>query len=279
MPPIRIASVWYLNALPLTWGLTRGSLRGRAEIIQAPPCDAARLLREGTVDAALIPSIEFARTAGLQAIPGTGISAREEVRSVLLLSKVDPSKIRTLGVDRNSRTSVALTQLILKRVYGCIPEMTSMEPDPSAMMQDHDGALLIGDPALRASCSPRIGLLAPHVLDLAGAWNRMTGLPFVFAFWACRPSVSPLPLADLLSRSLEEGLTNIDRIAAEESSRTRLAEPLIGTYLRRNIRYRVGEQESESLRVFFSLCREEGILGAYTSGGPSPSRSVAPNIG
>ncbi|MFQ5720742.1 MAG: menaquinone biosynthetic enzyme MqnA/MqnD family protein [Acidobacteriota bacterium] len=279
MPRTRIASVWYLNALPLTWGLMHGSLRDRVDVVQAPPCDAARLLREDLVDVALLPSIEFPRNAGFQGIPGTGISARGKVRSVLLLSRVEPGAIRSLGVDRNSRTSVALARLILKRCHGCTPAMTPMDPDLSAMLHDHDGALLIGDPALRASCSSGAGSRGLHVLDLAGEWNLLTGLPFVFAFWACRPTLSPVALGEILSQSLEEGLANIDKIAAQESSRVDLPEQLIASYLRCNLQYRLGSEESESLRVFYGLCREEGILPGYRGGGSFSSRSVTSNKG
>src|SRR5262245_16126052 len=175
MQRIRLAAVSYLNALPLTWGLTRGSQRGLFDVILTPPAECARLLQDGLADVALIPSIEFARTSGLSAVPGTGISARTEVRSVLLMSRVPPSSIRTLAVDANSRTSVALSRLILERRHGCRPHMEAMPPEPEAMLARHEAALVIGDAALRASLRPpsAAGL---HVMDLAREWTQMTRL-------------------------------------------------------------------------------------------------------
>src|SRR6185436_14153446 len=110
---IRLASVSYLNALPLTWGLLRGRQRDHADVTLAPPHECARLLAEGLVDLALIPSIEFARIAGLAPVPGTGVCSRREVRSVLLIARREPAAIRSLAVDANSRTSVALSQVVL----------------------------------------------------------------------------------------------------------------------------------------------------------------------
>jgi chorismate dehydratase len=97
-------------------------------------------------------------------------------------------------------------------------------------------------------------------MDLAREWNEMTGLPFVFAFWACRPVVPWRPMQLLLEESLEAGLADLQLIVQEESARTGLPEPLVHRYLSENIRYRLGAQESESLRLFYRMCRGEGIL-------------------
>src|SRR5262249_16289398 len=153
-PPMlqtRLASVSYLNALPLTWGLTRAGRRDPIQITMAPPFECARLLQEGLVDVALVPSVEFARIPGRTRGPGTGIASRHEVRSVLLISRVAPSAIRSLAVDLNSRTSVALSRLVLAHRYGCRPQVEPMEPGLVPMLERHDAALLIGDAALRVS--------------------------------------------------------------------------------------------------------------------------------
>ncbi len=268
MQRTRVVSVAYLNALPLTWGLTRGSLREAVEVISVPPCDACGLLTDTRADVALIPSIDLARSAGLMLVPGTGIAALKEVRSVLLLSRVEPSAIRTLAADRNSHTSVALSLVMLQRRYRCRPRVDRLPPDPGRMLLEHDAALVIGDAALKTAENPPSE--APFVIDLADEWHAMTGLPFVFALWACRPVVSPSRLSEMFERSLAEGLENIDAIAREESGRTGLPPAVIASYLRGNIRYRLGSAEMSSLRTFFSLCREEGLLGL--DGPYAPSR-------
>src|SRR5688572_16848953 len=237
MQKARAASVSYLNALPLTWGLSRGSFQDQFELAFHSPAECARLLQEGMVDMALIPSVEFERTRGLVALPGTGVVSCREVRSVLLMTRIEPAAIRTLAVDLNSRTSVALTQIVLGRVYGCRPALVPMPPEPETMLQRCDAALVIGDPALRASVIA--GALpagqGPRIIDLAGAWHAFTGLPFVFAFWACRPVLDAPATCSILERSLQEGQQAIGRIASEEAQRTGIAAPEIESYLRRNI--------------------------------------------
>lgn len=255
MQRIRLASVSYINALPLNWGLTRGRHREAFETALVPPHECARRLREGFADVALLPSIEFARISGLVGVPGTGIASRHEVRSVLLISRVPIPSIERLAVDLNSRTSVGLARLVLARRYGCRPRLEPMAPDLGAMLQRHDAALIIGDAALKAVPGP-----GDHLLDLAREWHEMTRLPFVFALWACRPVVNAMELRRILEQSLLEGLENLGRIAEEESARTGTPIETITTYLRRNIHYRLGPDETDSLRVFFRMCHEEGIL-------------------
>jgi chorismate dehydratase len=277
----RVASVSYLNALPLTWGLSQGSGKDSFDLAFHPPAECARLLQDGMVDMALIPSVEFERILGLVAVPGTGVISRREVRSVLLMTRTDPSDIRTLAVDFNSRTSVALTQIVLARGHGCRPEMVTMPPDPEAMLARCDAALVIGDPALRASVRAETAPpgQGPRLIDLAGAWHEMTGLPFVFAFWACRPVLDAPAMAEVLERSLQEGVQAIDRIAEAESGRTGIAPPAIASYLRRNIRYRLGPEESESLRLYYRLCREEGLTGLQERPARPAKRSLTVNRG
>lgn len=271
MLKIRLASVSYLNALPFNWGLTHGSGRGLFDLTLAPPAECARLLADGLVDAALIPSVEFARISGLTPIHSLGISSSEEVRSVLLVTSTPPGKISRVAVDSNSRTSVALLRLILARRYGCRPLFVAMRPELEPMLDGNDAALLIGDAALRASHEnggwpvTHGGAQGHRVLDLAREWNEMTRMPFVFAFWACRPVVRVPEVSAALHLALTEGLAHLDEIANDESVRTGLPREMVSSYLRFNIGYRLGGAESNSLRFFYRLCRDEGILGAQAA--------------
>src|SRR5438270_309577 len=60
-----------------------------------------------------------------------------------------------------------------------------------------------------AHSGPRRGIV------LAAEWRQLTGLPFVFAVWAWRPSNDDEERAFLLRRSLERGLDRLDEIADE----------------------------------------------------------------
>ena len=71
---------------------------------------------------------------------------------------------------------------------------------------------------------------------------------------------------EVLEQSLGEGLMSVDRIAGEESGRTGLPSSAIASYLRQNIQYHLGRAESDSLRVFYRMSREEGLLSGGGAG-------------
>src|SRR4029077_3784710 len=118
---LRISLVDFLNARPLTWGLLHEPPPGVSVSRDVPSACAAKLAA-GEADVGLIPSIEYQRIPGLKVVPGLGIAASSEVRSVLLVSDVSREKIRSVELDPASRTSAALTRILLRRVYGVNPE-------------------------------------------------------------------------------------------------------------------------------------------------------------
>src|SRR5215471_7510691 len=173
---LRISLVDFLNARPLTWGLVHDPPEG-IFISRDTPSVCADKLASGEVDVGLIPSIEYQRIPGLRVVRSLGIAASSEVRSVLLVSDVSRDRIRSVALDPASRTSAALTRILLKRVYGVAPEYR--EGAGSA-----DARLIIGDPALKTRLNGHV------VLDLAAEWRAFTGRSFVFAFWAVRSDVA-----------------------------------------------------------------------------------------
>jgi len=221
-----------------------------------PPAEIADRLAAGTLDVGLVPSIELARIPGLVVLPGLAIAATHEVRSVLLVSRVPVGEIESVALDENSRTSAALVRLILEDRYGLLPEFRPARADLGAMLEDADAALIIGDPALAV---PRERYV---VLDLAGEWLEMTGLPFVFAVWAVREAVATDDLVAPFTASLELGLLELDAIVAETASETGLAPAILRDYFTRNLRYRMGPAEQAGLAEFLRRCAEHGLTPA-----------------
>jgi len=250
----RIAVVDYLNARPLVRGFTRPPLADTVQILAGSPARCADRLRDGAVDAALIPSIEYLRIPGLRVVPGMAISARREARSVLLFSRARLPEIRSVALDRSSRTSAALVRILLRARSRHRVDYRPADPDLTRMLADCDAALLIGDAALRAV--PR----DVKVYDLASEWHTLTGLPFVFAFWAASPKAEhPVPVESFLE-SKRLGLAERDRIAAEASGELGLPARSLESYLTENIHYDLGEEELKALWLFFRLARESSIV-------------------
>ena len=132
---MQIGAVSYLNSRPLIEGLE--GLLPSANLVLDYPSRLADALSNGQLDVALIPSIEYFRRPGYEVISDACVAARGEVLSVKLYCRVHPGQIRTLALDEGSRTSAALTKVILAERYGVIPKteplrMESTTTDSSA---------------------------------------------------------------------------------------------------------------------------------------------------
>ena len=180
--PIRIGAVNYLNTKPLICDLDL--LAPDAELILDVPSRLADRLAAGELDVALIPVIEYFRAGSYSIVSDISIATRGPVLSVTLFSRVPWPEIRRVALDVGSRTSAALTQILLRKRYGVHPEVLPLPLDRDAEDVDADAVLLIGDRAMRA-CLPGFA----HAYDLGQEWYDWTGLPFVYAVWAVRPGV------------------------------------------------------------------------------------------
>ncbi|MEZ5331236.1 MAG: menaquinone biosynthesis protein [Thermoanaerobaculia bacterium] len=251
---LRVGIVDYLNSRPLAWGFLTGRMPAELEASYHPPARVADLLAAGEIDVGLVPSIEVQRIPGLEVLPGMGVCASHEVRSVLLVSRCEPGEIRRLALDRNSRTSAALVRILLADVWGVDPAVVTVPADLESMLADADAALIIGDPALRVDRS------AYRVLDLAAGWRGLTGHPFVFAVWAVRAGVETAELGELFHRSLALGLAEIDRIVTEAAAELDLPRGEMREYLTSNLGYRLGEDELQGLLEYYRRAASHGLL-------------------
>jgi chorismate dehydratase len=248
---IRISFVDYVNAWPLTWGFLRGAVEGTERVTDMPAACADRLAR-GEVDAGLIPSIEAARIPGVRIVRGVGIASHERVRSVVLASKRPIESARTVALDTSSRSSAAMARILFHDLLGTRPEFHAAAPDLREMLAHHDAALVIGDPALKADLS---GL---HVLDLAEGWRRLTGLPFVFAVWAVRPSVAPEPF--LWAR--EYGKTHVAEILDAAVAKTGISRAILAEYVEGNLHHDLEEEDEKGLAEFYRRAFAHGLIGS-----------------
>jgi chorismate dehydratase len=250
--PIRLGAVSYLNARPLVRGLARAPERfaWRFDV----PSRCAALLHAGEIDLGLIPSIEYL-AGDYRVVPGIGVVSEGPVASVALFSRVAVADIRTIALDTSSRTSVALLKVLCARHFRIAPAYADAGPDLPAMLAVADAALLIGEPALLAPYEA-FGL---RKIDLGASWTRMTGLPFVYAFWAGPPGVvTPADVARL-QEARDEGREESDLVAAEYFAGDPGLQGYGAAYLRSHIRYDVGDRERAGVERFFALA---AVVGA-----------------
>ena len=242
LAPMRVGSVPYLNAVPLTRGI-------EDQIVLAPPSRLAELLREEKLDAALVSVVEVLFNDTCDILDGIAVASLGEVRSVFIAHRIPLEKIERIHCDTASLTSVSLLKVLLAE-RGLKPDFVPL-PD-YADAPYHDAVLLIGDRALDFS-------LAPHehqLWDLGAAWMELTKLPFVFAVWALRRSVDTTAIRRTLRDAKAFGLETLDNII---SSRSEYTADFRRDYLTWHIHYHLGSDEKRGLAKFVELLRKHDL--------------------
>lgn len=258
MMKLRISLVHYLNSAPLGWAFLHGPFREQFEVLPASPAVCADQLAKGEVDIGVIPSIEYERIPDLRIIPGISISSLSAVRSLLLIRKKETETIRSVALDTSSRTTVALTKILLHANMGIYPQFFSYPPDPEAMLSQCDAALLIGDPALKLRVEDY------ETIDLTERWTRWQQKPFVCALWACRPD-APLPsdVNSIFHEAKEWGLNRREEIASVFSRSLNLPQRFLEGYLRQNIDYDLSRSHIEGLERFYRFAEQEELIREF----------------
>ena len=251
---IRLGAVSYLNSRPLVYGLDRYSERFTVRF--DVPSQCAALLHANDVDLGLIPSIEYLHGADYRIVPGVAIASDGPVASVALFSTRETPKIRTIALDTSSRTSVALLKILCSQWFEIQPEFVAMPPDLPGMIRACDAALVIGDNALFAD-HESLGL---QKIDLGEEWIGMTGLPFVYAFWAGRPGVANHEDVLALQQARDRGLAAAATIADQSFPGKPKKTAVANMYLRENIKYGLDDPEKAGLRRFYELAAELGVV-------------------
>jgi chorismate dehydratase len=218
------------------------------------PSRCAELLLENQVDLGLIPSIEYLQ-ADYRIVPGVSISSTGPVASVALFTTRPTAEIESIALDTSSRTSVALLKVLCARWFEIRPKFVVMPPDLPAMVKSCDAALIIGDNALFADHAA-LGL---EKIDLGEEWAGMTGLPFVYAFWAGRTGAAGAADVAALQEARNRGLASISTIAQQSFPNNPGRAGIAERYLREHIKYALSGPEEAGLRRFYELAAEVGV--------------------
>ena len=256
---LRFCIIDYLNALPLNLAFKDGLFQNRAKLIFDYPSQCADHLASGDAEVGLISSIEYQRIPYLQIASGICIASRQEVRSVLILTRKDLADVSLVALDRFSRSSVALLRILFQRRYGHCPQLVTMTPDPEEMLGKADAALVIGDAALNIQRDVNRDKQF-QIIDLASLWYEETGLPFVFAFWALSRAAASEPVSNMLAEAKHYGIQQIPKRIADIQSRWPLSEVEILEYFNQNIHYDLGLEEKASLDRFYRYAFEVGLI-------------------
>jgi chorismate dehydratase len=253
------------------------------------PSKCAALLHEGHVDVGLIPSVEY--LGGTYSIvPDIAIASRGPVASVALYTTRPIAEVRSIALDASSRASVALTRVLCAREFHIQPRLEPRGPDLESMLRQCDAALIIGDHALFADArqlkvhsrqatsfrEASTASLQPSTdgqrstvkgqwsaiekIDLGEVWTRMTGLPFVYAFWAGRADALNPDDVLALQQARDAGVAGIEEIARQYLPGLPAQQHVGAQYLRDNIKYHLGPEERAGLELFYRYAVEARVV-------------------
>jgi chorismate dehydratase len=261
-----VGHIDFLNCLPLYHGLVRSGALLDVRLRRGTPDVLNELLVAGELDLGPISLVPALRAADdLVVLPGLAVGSDGPVLSVVLVSEVPPAELdgAHVALGSTSRTSVLLARLLLEQRWGLRPSYEGMAPDLPAMLRAADAAVLIGDPALRATYeAPRRGL---HLLDLGAAWREWTGLPMVFAVWAARREYAerhPELVAGVqqaFTRSLAASLERVDEVAADAARWEPFEAATLATYFRA-LDFRLGLRQLEGITEFAGRAASVGAV-------------------
>ncbi|MEO6671569.1 MAG: menaquinone biosynthesis protein [Ferruginibacter sp.] len=239
---IRVAAVSYLNTKPLTYGFEKGKMADLMDLSFEYPAKVAAMLLNDEVDIGLIPVAVIPKLGEHHIISDYGIGAIAEVASVCLFSNVPISEIKSVYLDYQSRTSVALLKILLKDHWKISPELIAADTGYEEKINGDVAGLVIGDRAFAQRKKSK------YIYDLAVAWKQMTGLPFLFAAWVSNKKL-PADFIAAFNNTTSLGLDHIDEIVAQH----KYEDYDLHQYYTENIHYELDDKKREALTLFLRL--------------------------
>ncbi|MGC4104634.1 menaquinone biosynthetic enzyme MqnA/MqnD family protein [Ferruginibacter sp.] len=204
---IKVGAVSYLNTRPLIYGFEKGMMQEEMELQFDFPANIAQKLLKNEIDIGLVPVAVLPLMKEYHIVSDYGIGCVGPVASVCLFSDVPIDKIERVLLDYQSRTSVALLKILLKEYWKITPELVPATAGFEQTIGGTTAGLVIGDRAFRQLP------VSQYHFDLGEAWQKFTGLPFVFAAWVSNRQLD----ADFITafnNTTQLGLQHIDEIVS-----------------------------------------------------------------
>jgi chorismate dehydratase len=242
---IKVAAVNYLNTKPLLYGIKNHRVMNDIELYEAYPAMVAQMLLEGSADVGLIPVAVIPELNESHIITDYCIGCDGPVASVCIFSEVPMEKITKIYLDYQSRSSVMLAKILLKKYWKSNAEIIHAKEESFINeIKGTTAALVIGDRALQQR------QISPYIYDLGEAWKSHTGLPFVFAAWVSNKKLSDEFTADF-NYANGQGIQYIDEVL----NQNQYDNFDLNKYYHEFISYQLDEEKRKGLKKFLTLSR------------------------
>lgn len=224
----------------MLYGIRRSAaLMERMELVEDYPARVAAMLLNDEIDIGLVPVAIIPSLPHHQIVADYCIAAEGPVASVSLFSEVAINEVQQVLLDYQSRTSVNLARVLMREYWKVSPELLPAGEDYIADIKGTTAGVVIGDRALQ------LRQHAKYDYDLADAWVKMTGLPFVFAAWVSNKPIDE-DFIRLFNAANAVGLSQLDAVIAEHP----YPHYDLRTYYTRNISYHLDELKRKGLNLF-----------------------------
>ena len=214
-------------------------------------------MREGTVDAAFLTPIDYARESSLYyVVPRLVVASRQGDRSVTLHFRDGIKKVATVAIDPSSVSEIILAQIMLAEQFDIHPQFVPYQGALEGALAKADAALVVGDDSIRLAQNRK------DFLDLIEEWVDLTGLPYVHGFWTGREHALTADEISGIQQQCADGLDLLDEIAAtapEHHDLGSLTHFDVRDYLS-GLTYEFTGDVADGVKEFFRYAFYHGIL-------------------
>jgi len=233
---IKISAVAYTNTKPFIYGLEHSPVKTLIDLSLDIPSDCAAKLISGQVDVGLIPVAAIPDVPNAEIIADYCIGSIGAVNSVFIFSKVPVAEIKTVKLDRESRTSNNLAKVLLKFHWKAEPVFTTdLEAETDAMV-------LIGDRTFGKKAD------YAYAYDMGEEWMNFTGLPFLYAAWVANKPI-PEDFKIIFNAALKLGLDQRGEVLKTLPSFPNFD---VEDYLMHKLDFDLTAQKRDALTLFLS---------------------------
>jgi chorismate dehydratase len=244
-----------LPYLPLIYGLKDKLIQHNFSLVIEEPYQALKRLQEGEVELGIIPSVEYGQKKETwRIIPDIAVSSKGAAKDMLLFFHKGLKDIKNISIDDNASISLLLLKILIKEKFILNPEYIKMEPHLDTMLAQTDAAFITGEKAFEYARTNQ------NYLDLGEEWEDLTGLPFVYAFWAGREFTIKKEEVNIIKNAFELGKRNLMQISKEYAENNSEDWVYYHDFLTHNRNYTFSDHERDGLMELYHYAFYYGFI-------------------
>ncbi len=245
MKKIKISAVSYTNTRPFLYGIQHSDIINQIDLSLDIPSDCAQKLIDDKVDIGLIPVAAALNLPHWEIVSDYCIGATGPVNSVFIFSNCAIEDVQRIQLDPESRSSNNLAKVLLKNYWKITPELLIKAAEDSASTEPDTACVQIGDLTWGKTAHWEF------VYDLAGEWQKFTGLPFVFAAWVANKPIAK-EFVDEFNIALRHGLDHRAELLKELPIRDDFD---LQDYLMHKLDFNLNEDKKKALYLFLEYIK------------------------